>query len=358
MSLLSKEAKPETLHRTPLHSIVQPGGFEYALQAVDAHAGGESCRVIIGGFPEPCGMSMIEKKAYMEKNFDHLRTALMLEPRGHRNMFGAFLCAPVHAEADFGILFMDTGGYLNMCGHCTIGAVTVILEAGLKEAFEGENEVILDAPSGLIRTKALVQDGRAVSVSLTNVPSFLYKDDLSFRFGQKEIPYSIAFGGSFFALVDAREAGVPCIDAQTIPLLTEIGTRMAEHINQKLEISHPNLDIHTLDLVEFYGPTPHPDRADLRNVVIFGDRMADRSPCGTGTSAKLAQLYAHRQIAVGQELRYESFTGSVFRGRISRVTELCGYEAVIPVVTGSAYLTGTSTYLIDKNDPFRYGFRV
>lgn len=352
------QLSPDPIRQAPLHASIRQNGFEYALQAIDAHTGGEFCRVIIGGFPEPSGNTMIEKKQHMEQRYDNLRTALMLEPRGHQNMFGAFLCAPVHTEADFGIIFMDTGGYLNMCGHCTIGAVTVILEAGLKAKNEGINEVVLDAPSGLIRTKAMVQDGRVISVSLTNVPSFLYRDNLCFRFGNRDIPYSISFGGSFFAMVDAQKAGVPQINAETVPELTEIGSRMAEEINRSITIQHPSLDIHTLDLVEFYGPTPHPDRADLRNVVIFGDHMADRSPCGTGTSAKLAQLYAHGQIGIGQELRYESFTGSIFRGRISSVTKLGNYEAVIPVVTGSAYLTGMATYLVDAHDPFRYGFRV
>ena len=133
--------------------------FEAALQVVDAHTVGEFCRMVIGGFPEPEGNTMIEKKKWMEENYDHVRTALMFEPRGHHDMFGAFICAPINKEADFGVLFMDTGGYLNMCGHCTIGAVTVAIEAGLVESHEGENEVVLDAPAGIVRTKAMVKDG-------------------------------------------------------------------------------------------------------------------------------------------------------------------------------------------------------
>ncbi len=180
--------------------------FEAALQVVDAHTVGEFCRMVIGGFPEPEGNTMIEKKNWIEKNYDHVRTALMLEPRGHHDMFGAFLCEPIHKEADLGVIFMDTGGYLNMCGHCTIGAVTVAIEAGLVESHEGENRVVLEAPAGLIRTTATVKNGKVTGVTLTNVPAFVYKDNLTVNVDGKEIPYTISFGGSFFALVDYYQA--------------------------------------------------------------------------------------------------------------------------------------------------------
>ena len=165
--------------------------FEAALQVVDAHTVGEFCRMVIGGFPEPEGNTMIEKKDWMEKNYDHVRTALMLEPRGHHDMFGAFLCEPIDKEADLGVIFMDTGGYLNMCGHCTIGAVTVAIEAGLVESHEGENSVVLEAPAGLIRTTAEVKNGKVTGVTLTNVPAFVYKDNLTVTVDGKEIPYTI-----------------------------------------------------------------------------------------------------------------------------------------------------------------------
>ena len=164
--------------------------FEGALQVVDSHTVGEFCRIVIGGFPEPEGNTMIEKKKWMEENYDHVRTALMFEPRGHHDMFGAFLCEPVNPEAQFGVMFMDTGGYLNMCGHCTIGAVTVAVEAGLVESKEGENEVILDAPAGLIRTKAVVKNGKVENVTLTNVPSFVYKENQKVTIDGKEIDLS------------------------------------------------------------------------------------------------------------------------------------------------------------------------
>lgn len=332
--------------------------FETALQVVDSHTVGEFCRIVIGGFPEPQGNTMIEKKKWMEENYDQVRTALMFEPRGHHDMFGAFLCEPVHDEADFGVMFMDTGGYLNMCGHCTIGAVTVAIEAGLVESKEGENEVVLDAPAGIVRTTAIVKDGKVESVTLTNVPAFVYKENLSVTVDGKEIPFTISFGGSFFALVDTTKLDIGEINPKTVPEYTKLGMAMMEIINRDIPVKHPLLDIDTVDLVEFYGPTPNPDKATMRNVVIFGDSMADRSPCGTGTSAKLATLHHWGEIKVGEEFLYESFIGSIFKGVIKETTKVEDFDAVIPMITGSCYLTGVATYLIDPQDPLKYGFQV
>lgn len=332
--------------------------FEEALQVVDAHTAGEFCRMVIGGFPEPEGNTMIEKKKWMEHNYDHVRTALMFEPRGHHDMFGAFLCEPVNKEADFGVMFMDTGGYLNMCGHCTIGAVTVAIEAGLVESHEGENSVVLDAPAGLIRTTAIVKDGKVENVTLTNVPAFVYKENLSVTVDGQEIPFTISFGGSFFALVDTTKLNIGEINPKTVPEYTKLGMKMMEIINKEIPVKHPLLDIDTVDLVEFYGPTPNPDKATMRNVVVFGDAMADRSPCGTGTSAKLATLHHWGEIKVGEEFIYESFIGTTFKGVIKETTKVADFDAVIPMITGSCYLTGVGTYLIDGTDPLKYGFQV
>lgn len=332
--------------------------FEAALQVVDAHTVGEFCRMVIGGFPEPEGNTMIEKKKWMEENYDHVRTALMFEPRGHHDMFGAFICEPVNKEADFGVLFMDTGGYLNMCGHCTIGAVTVAVEAGLVESHEGENEVVLEAPAGIIRTKAIVKDGKVESVTLTNVPSFVYLENQKVFVDGKEITFTISFGGSFFALVDTTQLDIGEINAKTVPTYTALGMKIMDEIKKNIPVKHPLLDITSVDLVEFYGPTPNPDKADLRNVVIFGEAQADRSPCGTGTSAKLATLKKWGEIEVGEKFRYESFMGSLFIGEIKELTKVADYDAVVPMITGSCYLTGVGTYLIDPLDDLKYGFIV
>ena len=332
--------------------------FESQIQVVDAHTNGEFCRMAIGGFPEPEGNTMIEKKHWMEENYDHVRTALMFEPRGHHDMFGGFICKPVNPDAQFGVLFMDTGGYLNMCGHCSIGAVTVAIEAGLVESHEGENDVVFEAPAGMISTKAFVKDGKVESVTITNVPAFVYKENQKVTVDGKEIEFTISFGGSFFALVDTTKLDIGEINAKTVPAYTALGMKMMEKINAEIEIQHPTLDITSVDLVEFYGPTPNPDKATMRNVVIFGEAQADRSPCGTGTSAKLATLHKWGELGVGEEFLYESFIGTIFKGVIKEETKVGEFDAVVPMITGAAYLTGVGTYLIDGLDPLKYGFIV
>lgn len=337
--------------------------YEKVLQVIDSHTEGEFCRIVTGGFDEPQGNTMIEKKNWMRGHADHLRTALMLEPRGHREMFGAFIVEPINKEADFGVIFMDTGGYLNMCGHCTIGSVTCILEGGLKEMHEGENQVVLEAPAGLIRTKAIVKNGKVESVTLTNVPAFVYKDNLEttidFEGQTWKIPYTISFGGSFFALVDTRKIiGIPKIEPANANWYARFGMALLPKINAEQRVKHPLLDINTVDLMEFFGDTPNVGKAHMRNCVVFGDHSVDRSPCGTGTCAKLATLYHEGKIKAGDVFNYESIIGSVFKGVFNETTKVGEFDAVIPEITGSAYLTGVADYIIDQEDEQRYGFVV
>ncbi|BAQ12881.1 putative proline racemase [Clostridium botulinum] len=330
--------------------------YEENFVAVDTHTVGEFTRVVLSGFPEMPGNTMIEKKKYLEEHCDEYRKALMFEPRGHHDMFGSIVTKPINSEADYGVIYMDTGGYLNMCGHGTIGTVTAIIEAGLVEAKEPYTEVILDAPAGLIRTKAEVKGGKVVSVTLTNVPAFLYKENLETVIDGKKVKYDISFGGSFFALCDVTQIGLDIIP-ENIPALTEFGMRLIENANKENKMQHPELDITSVDLAELYCPTSTPG-CDMRNVVIFGDYMADRSPCGTGTSAKLATLYRRGKIGIGEPFVYESFIKTTFKGVIKEESKVGEFPAVIPQITGSAYLTGISTYIIDNDDPLKYGFQV
>lgn len=332
--------------------------FEASFLAVDTHTVGEFTRIVVSGFPKLEGNTMIERKNYLAEHYDHFRQALMFEPRGHHDMFGAVVTEPVNPEADFGVIFMDTGEYLNMCGHGTIGTVTAVIETGLIEAKEPETEVVLEAPAGLIRTKARVKDGKVVSVTLTNVPAFLYKENLKTVVDGREITYDISFGGSFFAIIDAEQPSLNLhVDSKTVPFLQDFGMKLLENVNKEVKVKHPELDITTVDLAEFYCHTDTPG-CSRRNVVIFGDHMADRSPCGTGTSAKLATLYAKGEIGIGEPFVYESFIGSQFKGVILGEAKVGDYNAVIPRITGSAYVTGLSTYVIDPDDPLKYGFRV
>lgn len=330
-------------------------GYSRTFKVVDSHTMGEPTRVIYEGFPPLEGATMMERKEYLEKNFDHYRRALMLEPRGHRDMFGALLTDPVSPEADLGVIFMDSGGYLNMCGHGSIGSATVAVETGLVPVTEPYTEVVLEAPAGIIRTRVRVENGRAVEASILNVPSFLYREGVELTLGKYgTVKFDIAFGGSFFALVNSEDVGLE-IRQENLPELTDFGMRLRDKINRTIEIRHPYLNIRTVDLVEIYGPAEKPG-ADLRNVVIFGDAQADRSPCGTGTSAKLAALHAKGKLPVGKEFVYESITGSRFRGLITGELEIEGYHAVIPQITGSAYITGFNEWVVDEQDPLKDGF--
>ena len=250
--------------------------FEAAFKAIDTHTVGEFTRIILSGFPPLKGDTMIERKNYLAKHYDKYRTALMFEPRGHHDMFGALLTNPIHPEADFGVIFMDTGEYLNMCGHGTIGSVTALIETGLVEAKEPYTEVVLDAPAGLIRTKAEVKNGKVLNVTLTNVPAFLYKENLTTVIDGKKIKYDISFGGSFFALVDLSQIG-KTVTPENIQELTRFGMQLVKQVNEEVKIKHPTLDITSVDLAELYCSTTTPG-CTMKNVVIFGDHMADRSP--------------------------------------------------------------------------------
>lgn len=336
-----------------LHPSVKK--YKYCLKTIDSHTEGEPTRIVYDGFPHLEGSTMMEKKQYLMKHYDFLRRAMMLEPRGHRDMFGAVLTSPVHEEADMGVIFMDSGGCLNMCGHGSIGTASMLVETGIVKAQEPYTEVVLDAPSGLIRTKVHVVDGHAVDVSIFNVPSFLYKKDLTVEVpGYGPVTCDISFGGSFFAIVDATKLGL-VLEPENIEAITDLGMKLRDTINRCVDIKHPTLDISTVDLVEFYAPTSTPG-ADLRNCVIFGDAQADRSPCGTGTCAKLADLHARGLIGIGQPFVYEAITGSLFTGTVVRETELAGIPAIIPEINGSAHITGLNSWLIDESDPLTYGF--
>lgn len=328
------------------------------LQVVDSHTMGEPTRVVVGGLPKIPGNSMAEKKEYMEEKMDHIRTFAMYEPRGHSDMFGAFLVEPTNPKADLGVIFMDAGGYLNMCCHGSIGVATVAVETGIVEAKEPYTDIFMDAPAGLIKARIKVENGQAKEVSITNVPSFLYKEDVKINVPKVgEVTLDISFGGSFFAIIDVKELNTK-VEPKNIQKLTELGLSIRDIINREIEIKHPEKEhIKTVDLVEIYDEPTNPS-ADFKNVVIFGQGQFDRSPCGTGTSAKIATLYAKGKLGIGEEFIYESITGTMFKGRVLEETTVGKYNGVVPEVTGSAYITGYNKLVVQPDDPFKYGFLV
>lgn len=330
--------------------------FSRSIQAIDSHTAGEATRIVVGGIPNIKGNSMPEKKEYLEENLDYLRTAIMLEPRGHNDMFGSVMTQPCCPDADFGIIFMDGGGYLNMCGHGTIGAMTAAIETGVVPAVEPITHVVMEAPAGIIRGEVTVVDGKAKEVSFLNVPAFLYKEGVEVELpGVGTVKFDISFGGSFFAIIHASQLGLK-IEPQNAGKLTELAMKLRDIINEKIEIQHPTLaHIKTVDLVEIYDEPTHPE-ATYKNVVIFGQGQVDRSPCGTGTSAKLATLHAKGELKVGEKFVYESILGTLFKGEIVEETKVADFNAVVPKITGSAYITGFNHFVIDEEDPLKHGF--
>ncbi len=328
--------------------------YEKAIKTIETHTVGEYTRVVIDGFWDIPGNTMIEKKHWLEENADQYRKALMLEPKGHHDMFGSILTKPVSDEADYGVIFLDTGGYLNMCVHGSIGTSTALVEGGLVEVKEPVTEIVLEAPAGLIRASVQVKDGKTEKVTIKNVPAFLYKKGLKATVDGIDVDYDISFGGSFFALVDAEQFGKK-ITRENLRFFQDFGDKLRDEINNTIEIQHPERDITTVDLIEFYAHTDS-EGCDLQNVVIFGDRMADRSPCGTGTCAKMAMLHAIGELPINQEFVYESIIGSRFYGKLLGETKVGEFDAVYPQVTGSAYINGTATWVIDGDDPLKYGF--
>ena len=337
----------------------QPSAQE--LSTIETHTAGEPTRVVVGGMPEVHGPDMARKKEDMRERLDHLRCAVMHEPRGHADMFGSVVLPPADERADVGVVFMDGGGYLNMCGHGTIGTVTAALASGMVAMREPMTPVALDTPAGLVRTEALVEDGAVTQVSFVNVPAFAYRREVAIDLdgpgqgGGRRVVCDIAFGGSFFAIVRASQLGVR-VRTEDLPRLTRAALLLRERINEQVAVQHPDLaHIASVDLVEVYEPSTTPG-VDWRNVVVFSSGQVDRSPCGTGTCARIALLHAQGALEAGQGLVQESLIGTRLHGEIVGTTTVGGHPAIIPRITGSAYVTGYSRLVLDTRDPVRHGF--
>jgi proline racemase len=325
--------------------------------AVDSHTEGMPTRVITGGVPVLPGATMLERKLHFEEHLDDLRLLLMREPRGHGAMSGAILQPPTRDDADWGVLFIEVSGCLPMCGHGTIGVATVLVECGMVEVTEPETVVRLDTPAGLVVVRVEVQDGRATAVTLRNVPAFLdARDQVVEVDGWGAVTYDMAYGGNFYALVDAASVGVEVDPAQADRLIA-CGADIMAAINATARPVHPEdpriAGCHHVVLHE-----PGADGADARAATSIHPGWLDRSPCGTGTSARLAALHARGALGVGEPFVNESVIGTRFTGRIAEETEVAGRPAVVPEITGRAWITAMGQYLLDPSDPFPAGFRL
>jgi len=332
--------------------------FEHIISTVDAHTGGEPVRVVLSGLPLIIGDTMAEKKHYLKNNLDHFRTLLMQEPRGHNDMFGVIITPPCNPQAHYGILFIDNSGYLDMCGHSIIGTATALIETGMVSSTEPETVIVFDTPVGLVSSYAKIENNRLVEVSFSNVPAFLYAENVHIDTPSLgSVCCDVAFGGNFFATVDTQTLGLT-LCADNIPMLVRLGIEIRQAVNEILKIQHPDYEhSNRVELTEFYHH-PNPAIPFSKNLIVFGSGQFDRSPCGTGVSAMMASLYAKGQLALNTEFIAESIIGTCFKGRLINTIDLHGYPAVIPVISGTAYLTGIHQFVVAANDPVKYGFKV
>ena len=328
----------------------------HAITTIDCHVAGEALRVVTAGFPEPSGSTILEKRQYCRTHLDHLRTALMWEPRGHHEMYGCLLVTPAHPQADTGVLFFHNEGYSTMCGHGIIGLVTVMLEQGLFPASVPTTTIRFDTPSGLVTARASLDAGKVRNVAFLNVPSFVLDVEQTVRVpGIGSVNYDVAFGGAFYAFCQAEALDLS-LEPKHAGRLQALGLAIKQAIMAERTISHPTEpELGYLYGTIFVAPSRTPE-GDLRQVCIFANGALDRSPTGTGVSAHLALLHAKGTLRVGQSLRFESILGTLFGGKIVEETQLGPYPAIIPEVEGHACLTGRHEFMIDPDDPLKDGF--
>ena len=326
------------------------------ISTIDSHTAGERTRMITGGVQTIPGSSMAEKKSYFIEHLDSVRKVLTLEPRGDAELIGAVLTTPVNEESDLGVMFFDSLGFEGMCGHGTIGIVTTLIETGQITPVHPFTEVRLDTVTGTVEARAKVDhEGNVSEVTIRNVPSFVYMQDAQVDFDGGKVLTDIVYGGNFFAILPVERLGME-LAPSNVGKLVERGIAFRDAAREQLEISHPTeSDINPLHGVEMYVDNPSPG-VHARNIMTFAQHSFDRSPCGTGTSARLALLHAQGRLGVGEEFIHESILGTVFRSRIVEESRVDGYPAIIPEVTGSAYLTGSHQFYIDSRDPLKEGF--
>jgi proline racemase len=315
------------------------------IRTVDYHTAGEPFRIVTGGVEPVRGATILDKRRDVHERLDHVRRLLVHEPRGHADMYGCHVVAPNDDGADLGVVFFHNAGYSTACGHGTIALVTWALDEGVVERTEGENHVVVDVPSGRIETWALVESGRVRSVRFRNVPSYVHASGL--EIGEHEV--EIAFGGAFYASVEEH------VRPEELPRLIELGRDLKRSIEEWQDVMHPLepelRDVYGVIFWQHEGDDP----LTQRNVTVFADGEVDRSPCGSGTSARLAILDRSGQLERGAELRHLSIVDTEFRGRVVGETEVAGLPAVVTEVEGSAYRTGEHVFTVDPDDPLADG---
>jgi 4-hydroxyproline epimerase len=330
---------------------------KYTFSCIDAHTCGNPVRVVSGGGPLLQGKSMSERRQHFLAEFDWIRTGLMFEPRGHDMMSGSILYPPTREDCDVGILFIETSGCLPMCGHGTIGTVTVAIENGLVRP-KTPGTLRLETPAGLVIAEYDQVGEYVESVRLTNVPAFLHSEDLEIDCPEiGTLKVDVAYGGNFYCIVEPQKNYRDMADFSAGDLV-RLSPILRQRMNAKYTFQHPeNETIRGLSHILWTG-APKSKEADARNAVFYGDKAIDRSPCGTGTSARMAQLAAKGKLKVGDSFVHESIIGSLFKGRVVKEARVGNHAAIVPSIEGWARVTGINTIFIDDRDPYRHGFVV
>ncbi|MBE0364314.1 proline racemase [Pseudoalteromonas ulvae UL12] len=336
----------------------QPPIEQRVITSLDMHTAGEPLRIVTAGFPMLDGETILEKRQFCLTHYDHLRTALMFEPRGHADMYGALITEPERPQSDFGVLFLHNEGYSTMCGHAIIALSKAAVEANVIDVDEGINLLKIDTPAGLIESQVLVEQGRVMRTSFRNVPSFLALADQWLDVeGVGRVQFDLAYGGAFYAFVDADTIGLS-LGADNSNQIIMFGQQIKQAVMKSTPVSHPFAD----ELSFLYGVIFTSEQQTLqvdshsRHVCIFANGELDRSPTGTGVSARAALCYAKGQLHLGDEINIESILGSQFSVSVHSHCQFGPYQAIVPEVSGTAFVTGKNEFYFDLTDPLSHGF--
>ncbi|MCD6263316.1 proline racemase family protein [Candidatus Bathyarchaeota archaeon] len=329
--------------------------FSRIITAIDTHSSGEATRIIIGGIPKLPGKTMAEKQAYFQKHFDHLRTALLQEPRGFAGLLGAVITEPTVPEADVGVIYLWTGGYFSACGDSTYSVSAMLVNTGMVEVEEPVTEIVLDTVAGLVRTRVRVVDGEAEEIAMQGTPSFYLKTVKVDVPGVGEVEADIAYGGLWYAFIDAKSLDlVPTKENKDEWI--KLGWKIRCYLAEKVPVRHPVYpELNVLDLVTFYTEPTKPE-ADAKHANVFGPQQTCRSPAGTATNARMAALYGKGELEVGEKFVAESIIGTLHKGRILKEVEVGEHKGILPEVSATAYITGIQQFVIDPRDPLKDGF--
>jgi proline racemase len=334
--------------------------YRQIIQVVDSHTAGDPLRLVVSGFPAVRGATIKDKVEFLNDNLSHLRKMIMLEPRGHDDLFGAILVEPTTTVADFGLIFFDTDTYYyGMCGHGTIAAATIIAESGMVKYQEPVTEVIFDTYCGLVKAAVRVSDNHATEVAFTNVPSFLYKSSIEIKIKEfGAVTVDIAYGGGFFILTPINEINLE-IEDSTVRLLHSLAPHLRETVTEQISIEHPLLPDSNEEIdVFFYHPVKSREKTFKILEILCSSNQLTRSPCGTGTSALMAMLHGKGLLGINEIVITRGFLNTEFKGRLIEEKFEGNYRAVIPEIKGSAFITGFNQLVLHKNDPLGYGFKL